>query len=157
MGVPCAVAGFEPLDVLQAVLALAECHTARSPRVANAYSRGVTAGGNQVAQALMERVFTISPAQWPGLGVIPASGQALSETYAAHDARRRFEDLLTAAEGQAQEPHGCRCGEVLRGALTPPACGLFGRACTPEHPLGPCMVSGEGACAAHYHYGDDLL
>lgn len=156
-GVPCAVAGFEPLDMLQAVQALAKCHTTRSPRVANTYTRGVTQKGNLVAQAIMARVFTASPARWRGLGEIPASGLSLAEPYAAHDAWRLYRDLLSAADGQPDEPRGCRCGEVLRGALAPPACSLFGRACTPEHPVGPCMVSAEGACAAHYHYGEDSL
>lgn len=155
-GVPCAVAGFEPLDMLQAVAALAECHVTGAPRVANTYTRGVTAEGNAVAQALMARVFAPAAARWRGLGEIPASGLSLAEAYSDHDAQRLFGDLLNTAEAQAQEPRGCRCGEVLRGVLTPPECRLFGRACTPEHPIGPCMVSGEGACAAHYHYGDDL-
>jgi hydrogenase expression/formation protein HypD len=155
-GVPCAVAGFEPLDILHAVAALVQCQVERRPRVINAYSRGVTTPGNRVAQALLERVFVPVAARWRGLGEIPRSGLALADAFARYDAHRQFGDVLSAAESQAQELGGCRCGEVLRGVIEPPECDLYRRACTPEHPIGPCMVSGEGACAAHYHYGDSL-
>lgn len=153
-GVPCAVSGFEPTDILQAILALVECIRQGAPTVINSYGRGVTAQGNTVAQALMAQVFRVAPAAWRGIGLIPASGLDLSEAYADLDARRRF-GLPEIAEGplDAEAARGCRCGEVLRGVALPPECPLFGTACTPAHPVGPCMVSAEGACAAYYRYG----
>jgi hydrogenase expression/formation protein HypD len=154
-GIPCAVSGFEPLDILQAVALLVRAHRTGQPSVANAYSRSVTADGNQVAQALMAQVFQIAPADWRGLGEIPASGLALRSEYAAHDARLKFDLPLPAAEPDAQH-QACRCGDVLRGLIEPPECPLFGRGCTPERPIGPCMVSAEGSCAAHFHYGETL-
>ncbi|MBN1402747.1 MAG: hydrogenase formation protein HypD [Anaerolineae bacterium] len=154
-GISCAVAGFEPLDILQAVKSLVQAHRTGQPSVANTYTRSVTADGNQVAQALMARVFEIASADWRGLGRIPASGLALRSDYAAHDARLAFDLPLPVAEPSA--PHqACRCGDVLRGLIEPPECPLFGRVCTPERPIGPCMVSAEGSCAAHYRYGETL-
>ncbi len=157
-GVPCAVSGFEPTDILQALLALVESHAERSPRVINSYGRGVTPGGNAVAQGLMGQVFQVAAAAWRGIGVIPASGLELSEAFADLDARRRF-DLPDVTEGplDAEAALGCHCGEVLRGVTLPPDCALFGTTCTPAHPVGPCMVSAEGACAAHYRYGGETL
>jgi hydrogenase expression/formation protein HypD len=149
-GLPCAVAGFEPLDILQAILALVRAVVAGTPQVINAYGRGVSAEGNRVAQDLLAQVYEVSEAAWRGLGTLPQSGLAIRAAFAAHDARRLF-DLPPAASTPARV--GCRCGEVLRGVLEPPQCALFGRACTPLRPRGPCMVSAEGACAAHYQYG----
>jgi len=156
-GIPCAVAGFEPLDMLHAVRQLVEALTARTPRVLNAYARGVRAEGNRVAQALMTQVFTVASAEWRGLGTIPESGLVLRPEYAAYDARMAFSLPATALPEAPEARHrGCRCGEVLRGVLEPPECPLFRRLCTPAQPVGPCMVSAEGACAAHYHYGGSL-
>lgn len=156
-GVPCAIAGFEPTDILQAILALVECCQGDAPRVINTYGRGVTAQGNRVAQSLLARVFQPQPAAWRGIGVIPASGLELAEDYANLDAKRRF-GLPDTTQGpwDNEAASGCRCGEVLRGILSPVECGLFGGACTPAHPVGPCMVSAEGACAAHFQYGGRL-
>jgi hydrogenase expression/formation protein HypD len=154
-GISCAVAGFEPLDILQAVALLVQAHHQGRPSVANPYARSVTPDGNRVAQALMADVFQVAPAEWRGLGEIPASGLSLCRAYAAHDARIKFELEVPAAEPSAGHA-GCRCGDVLRGVIEPPACPLFGRACTPERPIGPCMVSAEGACAAHHRYGEAL-
>ena len=153
-GIPCAVSGFEPLDMLQAIQLLVQARMEGRADVANPYARGVTAEGNRVARALMDEVFEPATAEWRGLGAIPQSGLALRAAYAAHDARLAFElpDDAILAEGAA-EPRGCRCGEVLRGLVEPPACALFGRACTPARPVGPCMVSAEGSCAAYYRYG----
>lgn len=148
--ISCAVAGFEPVDILQAVYALARATRAHMPQVINVYRRGVTDEGNRIAQALLEQVFEITPAAWRGLGEIPASGLALKAEFAAYDARSVFD--APASRGISAHQRGCRCGEVLRGVLDPPECPLFGRNCTPARPVGPCMVSGEGACAAHYHY-----
>jgi hydrogenase expression/formation protein HypD len=153
-GIPCAVSGFEPLDMLQAIRLIVESVAEGRPRVTNAYARGVTAEGNLVAQALMARVFVVSPALWRGLGEIPASGLRLSPVFGAHDAELAFEIPVMPDHVSLSAPHrGCRCGEVLRGILEPPQCPLFGKACTPAKPVGPCMVSAEGSCAAHYRYG----
>jgi hydrogenase expression/formation protein HypD len=151
-GLPCAVAGFEPLDMLHAIDQLVVGIVNGQPRVVNAYRRGVTAEGNRVAQAILERVFQPATADWRGLGEVPASGLALRPEYAAHDARLAF-DLPTTTGGRTAEERGCRCGDVLRGVIEPPECSLFGCVCTPARPIGPCMVSGEGSCAAHYRYG----
>ncbi len=153
-GVPCAVSGFEPTDILQAILSLMESRREGVPRVINSYGRGVSAEGNAVAQGLMAQVFRVAPAAWRGIGLIPASGLDLADAYALWDARRRF-DLPPLAEGplDAEAAQGCRCGEILRGMALPPECPLFEAVCTPPHPVGPCMVSAEGACAAYYRYG----
>ncbi|MDW8068351.1 MAG: hydrogenase formation protein HypD [Anaerolineae bacterium] len=148
-GIPCAVAGFEPLDVLRAILALVEMLEDGQPDVVNAYPRSVRTGGNPVALETMERVFEITEAEWRGLGTLPASGLRLREEYAPYDAERVFPLEIEVAP----DPPGCRCGDVLRGGLRPTECPLFARACTPQNPIGPCMVSAEGACAAYYHYG----
>ncbi|MDI7277011.1 MAG: hydrogenase formation protein HypD [Anaerolineae bacterium] len=149
---PCTVAGFEPLDILQGIADLVEQREAGLSRVHNAYPRAVRAEGNPVAQELLARVFEVSTAEWRGLGAVPASGLSLRPCFQRFDARP-----LLAEHGlgriEAREPAGCRCGEVLRGALQPDQCSLFGRVCTPERPVGPCMVSSEGSCAAHYRYG----
>ncbi|HEY88393.1 MAG TPA: hydrogenase formation protein HypD [Thermoflexia bacterium] len=147
--IPCAVAGFEPLDLLSAISALVQASVTQTPTVTNSYGRSVRPAGNLVAQQLLERVFDVVPATWRGFGEIPASGLQLRAAFAAHDAALRFPLALT----PVAEPPGCRCGEILRGVIQPPACGLFGRGCTPRHPIGPCMVSAEGACAAYFKYG----
>jgi hydrogenase expression/formation protein HypD len=147
--IPCAVAGFEPVDILQAVLALVGMVEDQRPQVLNAYGRTAHAQGNSAAKKAMATVFDVIDAEWRGLGTVPASGLGLSDTYEAFDAGRMFQIDVP----PAQEPAGCRCGDVLRGLLLPPECGLFGLACTPDHPIGPCMVSAEGACAAHFRYG----
>ncbi|MGI6367244.1 MAG: hydrogenase formation protein HypD [Anaerolineae bacterium] len=152
-GVSCTVAGFELNDILQALLLLARDAAAGVTRVSNSYGRGVTEEGNRTAQALMQQVFCRSEAAWRGLGVIPESGLAIAPAFADYDARQRF-GLPALPEGpiDAEAQRGCRCGEVLRGIRLPEECPLFGRGCTPVHPVGPCMVSAEGSCAAHYRY-----
>jgi len=156
-GISCAMAGFEPVDILQAIYALARATHDHAPQIINAYRRGVTDEGNRVAQTLLTQVFEVTTATWRGLGEIPASGLALRAEFAAHDAKRVF-DLPDADASADLSAHrrGCRCGDVLRGVLDPPECPLFGRACTPARPVGPCMVSGEGSCSAHYRYGGVL-
>jgi hydrogenase expression/formation protein HypD len=154
-GVPCVVAGFEPLDILSAVAGLVRMNEQERPAVGNAYGRSVKAEGNRTALAIMDRVFEIDVADWRGFGPIPASGLALRAEYAHRDAARIFADPIRHALGEQapSEAKGCRCGEVLRGVLEPPECPLFRRACSPRTPVGPCMVSSEGACAAYYRYG----
>jgi hydrogenase expression/formation protein HypD len=148
-GVPCAIAGFEPLDILGAILTLVDMVEQGQVGVSNTYARSVRAEGNAAAQGAMARVFEPADTLWRGFGTIPASGLALREEYARFDAARVFPVEVE----PAREPPGCRCGEVLRGVLLPTGCPLFGRACTPQRPVGPCMVSAEGACAAYYQYG----
>ncbi|MBN1446961.1 MAG: hydrogenase formation protein HypD [Bacteroidetes bacterium] len=147
-GIPVAISGFEPLDILAATDAILRMIEEKKPALVNAYSRIVKPEGNRKAWNTVQRVFTLHDASWRGFGDIPASGLALREEFAAFDADRRFAIDIDPAE----EHPACRCGEVLRGVVTPPECTVFGTVCTPEHPLGPCMVSSEGSCAAYYHY-----
>jgi hydrogenase expression/formation protein HypD len=98
-------------------------------------------------------VFEVSPAQWRGLGTVPASGLSIRPEFGRFDAARTFD----VQPGPTREHRGCRCGDVLRGTLTPPECHLFDRGCTPAHPIGPCMVSAEGACAAYYQFARETL
>ncbi|MDD4850636.1 MAG: hydrogenase formation protein HypD [Gemmiger sp.] len=159
---PAVVAGFEAGDIFAAVYAL--CRQAarpagQPPRLENEYTRAVRPGGNPGARAMTAAVFAPVDDDWRGLGYLPQSGLRLRPEYAALDAAQRFglaphaPQENTAQENAPQaEPGGCRCGAVLRGQLEPPACPLFGTACTPLAPVGPCMVSGEGACAAAYKY-----
>ncbi|MBN1856239.1 MAG: hydrogenase formation protein HypD [Dehalococcoidia bacterium] len=146
----CVVTGFEPLDILRSVQLLVEQAESNTPHVVNAYSRVVETNGNQVALAMMGEVFEPCTANWRGIGSIPSSGLALRPSFRQYDAGTAFPIEVE----EAPEPPGCRCGDILRGAAVPAECPLFSRTCTPEHPIGPCMVSNEGACAAHYRYAD---
>jgi hydrogenase expression/formation protein HypD len=145
-----AVAGFQPVDILRGIAEIVRQWEADAPEVKNTYERGVTAEGNNAAQEMMGRVFESCRAQWRGLGMIDGSGLAIREEYARFDARLAFDvgPLETVAAA-----HGCRCGEVIRGVAKPYDCQLFKSTCTPAHPVGPCMVSSEGGCAAYYLYG----
>jgi hydrogenase expression/formation protein HypD len=147
-GIPCAVAGFEPLDILRAILALVDMVEAGQPDVNNAYARSVRPEGNAAARQVLEQVFEVADAEWRGFGAVSASGLRLRDAYARFDAAQVFPVEVA----PAREPPGCRCGEVLRGVFLPTECPLFGKACTPQMPIGPCMVSAEGACAAYYRY-----
>ncbi len=147
--VPCVIAGFEPLDILYGVEGILEQAAAGEARVDNRYARVVTNGGNACALELMERYLRPSDAAWRGIGAIPGSGLALRDAFADYDAERRHG--VTVALGR--EHPGCRCGDVLKGKLRPPECPLYGTACTPDHAVGPCMVSSEGTCSAYFKYG----
>lgn len=147
-GLPGVVTGFEPVDILSSIARLAAMIDEGTPHIENAYGRGVLDEGNRAAQAVIEDVFEPCDAVWRGLGPIPMSGLRIRERYAAHDAVRSFSPEVE----PVREPRGCRCGDVLRGIIPPSECPLFGRACTPEHPVGPCMVSSEGSCAAYYRF-----
>jgi hydrogenase expression/formation protein HypD len=149
-GVPGVIAGFEPIDILQGVLMLARQIAEGRAAIEIAYSRGVHPGGNPTARAAIDEVFEPSDADWRGIGVIPGTGLALRESFAGWDAAKRFD--VTPPE--PKEIPGCQCGDVLRGVVLPFDCRLFGKGCTPEHPIGPCMVSSEGSCAAYYRYTD---
>ncbi len=146
--IPCAVAGFEPLDILSAIGALVQAVVADEPAVINTYARGVRPEGNPVAQQLLAQVFAVESADWRGFGAIPESGLTLREAFAHHDAARLFPGNVT----PTPELPGCRCGDVLRGVIAPTGCPLFRRVCSPRNPVGPCMVSAEGACAAYFQY-----
>ncbi len=149
-GLACAVAGFEPTDILMAVLALVKQVQAEKPTVENCYGRAVTKNGNTKARTLVDEIFTPVDSQWRGLGTIPASGLALRARYSRFDITKKM-NIQTVPTG---EPKGCRCGEILKGICSPGDCPLFGRQCTPANPIGPCMVSGEGTCGAWYRYGN---
>ena len=150
-GISGVVAGFTAPELLAALNIIAEkSRRGGSAYVVNAYPRVVAENGNPAARALIGRIMEPCDAQWRGLGTIAGSGLRLREKYAAFDAERRFSLPPVAA----RQSNGCRCGDVLRGSIGPSGCPLFGRGCTPEHPMGACMVSGEGACAAEYKYGN---
>jgi hydrogenase expression/formation protein HypD len=151
-GIPCVISGFETLDVLQGISMLVDQVEQRKAKVEIAYRRGVHPEGNQQALKIMERVFEPCPAQWRGMGEIPDSGLRLRQEYRQFDAELAF----NIAPEPACEPAGCICGAILRGVKTPRDCALFGKDCTPERPVGPCMVSSEGSCAAYYLYGGNI-
>ncbi|MBR2783639.1 MAG: hydrogenase formation protein HypD [Firmicutes bacterium] len=151
LGLPAAVAGFAPAEILLAVAAIVEMQENGRPELVNCYKRAVKPEGNPTARAVMERVFAPCDAAWRGLGLIPGSGLGLREEFAAFDAARRFAPIIAASPVYRDHP-GCRCGDVLRGELRPADCPLFGAACTPRQPCGACMVSSEGSCAAAYRY-----
>jgi hydrogenase expression/formation protein HypD len=150
-GIACAVSGFEPLDILYCVSMLVEQIESGQPKIETAYPRAVRPEGNPEALRILDDVFEVSPANWRGIGVIPGSGLTIRKNYADFDAEKNF--CIEVTE-EAHEPKGCLCGEVLRGVKTPLDCKLFKKVCNPESPVGPCMVSSEGTCAAYYHYGD---
>jgi hydrogenase expression/formation protein HypD len=150
-GVSCAVTGFEPLDILLGVDMLVKQIESGQPKVEIAYSRAVRFQGNSKAIELMEKVFEISTSKWRGIGPVPQSGLKLRPHFHDFDAEKIFE----IPEVEAQEPVGCICGEILQGIKVPSDCSLFRRVCTPENPVGPCMVSAEGACSAYYLYGEN--
>lgn len=149
-GKPVVITGFEPLDVMQAILMLVRQVNEGRHEVENQYVRAVTREGNRIAKAEVAEIFELRKAfEWRGLGVVPYSGLRLKEAYAVFDAERRF-DL---AETGGEDNPACECGAILRGVKTPTECKLFGTLCTPDTPMGSCMVSSEGACAAHWTYG----
>jgi hydrogenase expression/formation protein HypD len=147
---PVVIAGFEPLDVMQAILQLVRQVNEGRTEVENEYSRAVVPGGNRAAQAVMAEVLELRDTfEWRGLGWVENSALQIRPEYAAFDAEKRFAlDLPTPRENKA-----CACGDVLRGEKVPTECKLYGDPCTPENPLGACMVSSEGACAAEWTYG----
>lgn len=147
-GIPGVITGFEPVDVLQGIaMIMRQLHEGRA-EIEIAYARGVMPEGNPHAVAAIDEVFETCTANWRGLGNIPGSGYRLRDQFAQFDAVRRFQPTIE----PTIEPRGCRCGDVLRGIMAPSDCPLFRKACTPENPIGPCMVSSEGSCAAYYRY-----
>ena len=147
-GIPGVITGFEPVDVLQGIaMIMRQLHEGRAD-IEIAYARGVMPEGNPVALAAIDEVFETCSATWRGLGEIPGSGYRIREEFADFDAMRRFQPDVE----EVREHKGCRCGDVLRGIMAPSECPLFRKICTPENPVGPCMVSSEGSCAAYYRY-----
>lgn len=147
---PVVIAGFEPLDVMQSTLMLVQQLNEGRYEVENEYHRVVTRDGNTKAQALVAEIFELRPLfEWRGLGQVPYSALRIKQPYAAFDSEQRF----TLPDIPSKEIKGCECPAILRGAKVPSDCKLFGTVCTPENPMGSCMVSSEGACAAYWSYG----
>jgi hydrogenase expression/formation protein HypD len=146
----CAVAGFEPADILAGLLSIIKQIENGQPQVDNCYTRVVSDQGNIKAQGLINRVFTPEDSEWRGLGLIPGSGLKLQEEFAGFDALKELAIPIEATE----DPKGCKCGDILKGLILPPDCPLYGKRCTPLHPVGPCMVSNEGTCAAYHRYSE---
>lgn len=147
-GIPGVITGFEPNDVLQGIAMLVrQLHEGRA-EIEIAYARGVMREGNPVALAAIDEVFETVPAVWRGLGEIAQSGYSIRDKFAQFDAMKRFCPEVEPVKEHA----GCRCGDVLRGVITPNECPLFRTVCSPENPVGPCMVSSEGSCAAYFKY-----
>lgn len=146
----CCVAGFEPLDILEGVYLLLRQIANHAPQVANQYIRAVTREGNRYAQKIISSVFKVSDADWRGLGVVPHSGLVLKGQFARFDAEKVFP--LRRMTGYGRRQTKCRCADVLKGLIEPRQCPRYRRSCTPDTPLGPCMVSQEGACNAYYRY-----
>ncbi len=144
------ITGFEPLDVMQSALMLIRQINAGRAEVENQYTRAVTEQGNPKAQALMGEVLALRETfEWRGLGFLPNSALRLVDAYGDLDAEQRFPVEV----GPVREVKGCECPAVLRGVKEPTDCKLFGTVCTPDNPMGSCMVSSEGACAAYWSYG----
>jgi hydrogenase expression/formation protein HypD len=147
---PVVIAGFEPLDVMQAILMLVRQLNEGRAEVENEFTRAVTRDGNAKAKALVAEVFELRKTfEWRGLGEVPYSALAIKEKYRAFDAEARYGITYRSVP----DNKACECGAILRGVKKPTDCKVFGTVCTPENPIGSCMVSSEGACAAHYTYG----
>ncbi|HPM43080.1 MAG TPA: hydrogenase formation protein HypD [Candidatus Omnitrophota bacterium] len=143
----CVISGFEPIDILQSILMLVRQDR---PRLGIQYTRIINEGGNPIARMVMSRVFEPVASEWRGIGAVKNSGLKIRNRFAAFDAERRFNPKPPAA----RHNRSCICGAVLKGLRKPNDCKLFGKACVPSHPVGACMVSSEGACAAYFKYND---
>lgn len=145
---PAVIAGFEIVDILHGLLLIAEMINLGKPAAVNAYTRAVADGGNPAAQEIIKRTFAPTDSVWRGLGLIPDSGLQIRPEYSRFDTAVRF----ALKEPAESVPNGCSCGDILRGLKTPPQCLLYKKTCTPQTPMGACMVSSEGSCAAYYKY-----
>ncbi len=145
----CVVAGFETADLLNALILLARQVATEDFKVENTYTRAVSYEGNARAMKMVDEIFEPADMNWRGLGVIPNSGLKIREKYADFDAEVKFDITLP----EVDEAKGCMCGQILKGLNIPPECPLFAKRCTPANPIGPCMVSSEGTCAAYHKYG----
>ncbi len=151
--VPIVVAGFEPADVMFGVLAILQQLAQSRSKTENLYSRVVTREGNRKALAAMSEAYSVVDARWRGIGVLPKSGYDLAEQFSDFNIRLREDLPMSSGE---DIPKGCRCAEVMLGKIYPEDCGLFNKKCTPENPIGPCMVGNEGTCSIHAKYGGHL-
>lgn len=147
--IPGCVTGFDPLDILQGILALVMQIAEKRPRIDIEYSKLVKPDGNKQALAILDKVFTVCDAKWRGIGTIAKSGLTFNKQYKKYDTAQKYRLRVP----KSTEPKGCICGKVLLGVNLPLDCALFGEKCTPLSPVGPCMVSSEGSCAAFYKYG----
>ena len=147
-GIACVISGFEPLDILYAIQMLVEQVIERRPSVQIAYKRVVKREGNPAARKMLYHVFEECDSEWRGLEQIPGSGLRIRKAFSPWDAEKQIDVQVE----PSREPKGCLCGEVLQGRIRPPECRHFGKSCTPGHPVGPCMVSTEGTCAAYFKY-----
>jgi hydrogenase expression/formation protein HypD len=151
--IPQVITGFEPVDLLMGVWMLVRQIQQGKAEVENEYTRAVKPEGNKKAQQIMKQVFESMDIKWRGFPMIPQSGLMLRKKYAQYDARKKYEEELSVlTEKEFTEPVGCLCGDVLRGLISSKECPLFGRQCTPDNPVGPCMVSSEGNCNIQYRY-----
>ncbi|KYK32246.1 MAG: hydrogenase formation protein HypD [Thermoplasmatales archaeon SG8-52-3] len=154
--VPQVIAGFEPIDILMGAWMLVQQIGKNKAFVQNEYKRVVHEEGNVKAQQAIKKVFDSVDVSWRGFPIIPKSGLLLNDKFEKYDARKKFEDDLEELKDKKFFEHkGCRCGELLRGLVTPKECPLFSQACTPETPVGPCMVSIEGSCNIEYRYSEN--
>ena len=147
-GLGCVISGFEPVDLMESILMLVRQVEENRPAVEIQYKRAVKKDGNREARRLLEEVFELREDWWRGLGILPASGLGIRERYASYDAERNLEVEVE----PTREDRGCICGEILKGLKKPTDCKLFGKGCTPQNPVGACMVSHEGACHAYFRY-----
>lgn len=155
-GIPQVIAGFEPIDVMMGVWMIARQVEEGRGEIENEYKRCVRYEGNVKALKALDEVFEPKDAKWRGFPLIENSKMAIRKRFEEHDAEKRYEDVLEDMKNmEFREPPGCRCGEVLRGLISPAECPLFGKACRPQSPVGPCMVSVEGACNIDYRYKND--
>ena len=151
--IPQVIAGFEPIDILMGVWMLVKQIEQNNPFVQNEYSRAVKKEGNLRAKRVINKVFEICDIKWRGFPIIPKSGLNLKKDYSIYDSRKKYEDELSDLQNyEFKEPKGCRCGELLRGLISPKECPLFAVKCTPNKPVGPCMVSIEGSCNIEFKY-----
>jgi len=156
--IPCSVAGFEPLDILEGIYLLLQRIVKNKPSVVNQYRRVVTRQGNLKAKKIISDVFGVSDVSWRGLGIISKSGLRIRDEFSQFNAEKElllnYQLPLPAGKAGAvsRQPKKCRCADILKGLIAPIECPLFSKICSPDNPIGPCMVSSEGACNAHYKY-----
>jgi len=147
--IPSVIAGFEPVDLLNAILMLVKQIETDSPELQNAYERAVSFEGNKKAQELIAKIFCKTDAKWRGIGIIKNSGLKINRQFVNFDAEKEFDITIT---DDVKDPAGCSCGQILRGIMRPPECPLYKKICNPINPVGSCMVSSEGTCAAYFKY-----
>ena len=151
--IPQVITGFEMQDVLEGIFLLLNQIKNDDLRVLNQYSRVVKMGGNKKIQKIIQEVFEISDGEWRGFGIISGSGLEIKNKYQKFDAKIKYRDILSKVDfSKSKDPAGCKCGEVIRGILNPQICPMFGKFCNPDNPVGPCMVSVEGACNVSFRY-----